>query len=232
MSEHALDLGGEQVPIRIRRHPSAKRMTLRIAADGKAVAITIPRWGRTREALRFADERRTWIARQLAARPAPLAIRHGARLPFRGEELLIDHDPARPRRIRREGALLVVGGPAENLAARIKRWLRAQMLDLLAEDVPYFCAAAKIERVPYRLTSARRRWGSCSSEGTLRINWRLVMAPDFVRRAVVAHEVAHLVHFDHSPAFHTLCDTLAPGLQEPSDRWLRAQGKSLYAAFA
>ena len=37
-----------------------------------------------------------------------------------------------------------------------------------------------------------------------RINWRLVMAPDPVRRSVVAHEVAHLVHFDHSPAFHAL----------------------------
>ena len=57
------------------------------------------------------------------------------------------------------------------------------------------------------------------------------MAPDFVRRAVVAHEVAHLVHFDHSPAFRALCDSLAPGLQEPSDRWLKAQGRSLYAAY-
>ncbi|MXP10376.1 M48 family metallopeptidase [Pseudoblastomonas halimionae] len=231
MSDHALDLGGEQVPIRIRRHPTAKRMTLRIASDGKAVAITIPRWGRTREALRFANERRSWIARQLAARPEPLAIRNGARLPFRGEELLIDHDPARSRRIVREGATLVTGGPAENLASRIERWLRAQMLALLAEDVPYFCAAAGIEPVPCRLTSARRRWGSCSSAGTLRINWRLVMAPDFVRRSVVAHEVAHLVHFDHSPAFHALCETLAPGLQDPSDRWLRAKGKTLHAAF-
>jgi hypothetical protein len=206
-------------------------MTLRIAPDGEAVAITIPRWGRTHEAIRFASDRRDWIARQLAARPAPLAIRHGARLPYRGEELLVDHDPGRPRRIVLDGNRLVLGGPHENLGQRIERWLRARMLDLLAGDVPYFCGAAGIEPVPYRLTSARRRWGSCSSGGTLRINWRLVMAPDFVRRAVVAHEVAHLVHFDHSPAFHALCDSLAPGLQEPSDRWLKAQGRSLYAAY-
>lgn len=231
MSEHSLRLEGREVPVRIRRHATARRMTLRIAPDGEAVAITIPRWGREREALRFATDRRDWIARQLDARPRPLAIRHGARLPFRGDELLVDHDPARSRNIRLVGVRLMVGGPEENLSRRIERWLRAGMLDLLAEDVPYFCAAARIAPVPYRLTSARRRWGSCSSGGTLRINWRLVMAPDFVRRAVVAHEVAHLVHFDHSPAFHALCDTLAPGLQDPSDRWLKAQGRSLYAAY-
>jgi len=231
VSEHRLSLEGREVPVRIRRHATARRMTLRIAPDGEAVAITIPRWGREREAMRFATDRRDWIARQLAARPEPLVLRDGAWLPFRGEELLVDHDRARPRRIALDGTRLVVGGPDENLGRRIERWLRARMLDLLAGDVPYFCAAAGIDPVPFRLTSARRRWGSCSSGGTLRINWRLVMAPDFVRRAVVAHEVAHLVHFDHSPAFRALCDSLAPGLQEPSDRWLKAQGRSLYAAY-
>lgn len=231
MSEHLLRLEGRAVPVRIRRHATARRMTLRIAPDGEAVAITIPRWGREREALRFAADRQGWIARQLAARPEPIDLRHGALLAFRGEELAIDHDSSRPRRIAREGARLIVGGPGDNLGRRIERWLRAQMLDLVAEDVTYFCAVAGIDPVPHRLSGARRRWGSCSSSGTLRINWRLVMAPDFVRRSVVAHEVAHLVHFDHSPAFHALCDRIAPGLQEPSDRWLRAQGKSLYAAF-
>lgn len=231
MSEHLLRLEGRAVPVKIRRHATARRMTLRIAPDGEAVAITIPRWGREREALRFAADRQGWIARQLATRPDRLDLRDGARLPFRGEELVIDHDPSRPRRIARDGARLVVGGPAYNLDKRIERWLRAQMLELLAEDIAYFCAAAGIAPVPHRLSGARRRWGSCSSGGTVRINWRLIMAPDFVRRSVVAHEVAHLVHFDHSPAFHALCETIAPGLQEPSDRWLRAQGKSLYAAF-
>lgn len=231
MSEHLLRLEGREVPVRIRRHAAARRMTLRIAPDGGAVAITIPRWGREGEALRFATERREWIARQLAARPEALTLRHGARLPFRGQDLVIEYDSRRPRRIQLESHRLVVGGPEENLPRRIERWLRVRMLDLLEGDVAYYCGAAGIDPVSYRLTSARRRWGSCSSNGTLRINWRLVMAPDFVRRAVVAHEVAHLVHFDHSPAFHAWCESLAPGLQEPSDRWLKAQGRSLYAAF-
>ena len=65
----------------------------------------------------------------------------------------------------------------------------------------------------------------------MRLNWRLVQAPDFVRRSVVAHEVAHLVHFDHSPAFHTLLDRLYEGDIELANRWLSKHGRTLYAAF-
>ena len=57
------------------------------------------------------------------------------------------------------------------------------------------------------------------------------MAPDEVRRSVVAHEVAHLVHFDHSPAFHALLGDLFEGRLDKADSWLKREGRSLYAAF-
>jgi len=65
----------------------------------------------------------------------------------------------------------------------------------------------------------------------LRLNWRLVQAPDHVRRSVVAHETAHRVHFDHSPAFHALlAELFGPELRD-ADRWLKAHGPELFAAF-
>lgn len=57
------------------------------------------------------------------------------------------------------------------------------------------------------------------------------MAPDFVRRSVVAHEVAHLDHFDHSPRFHARLAELFEGEIAEANRWLRREGRSLYAAF-
>ena len=65
----------------------------------------------------------------------------------------------------------------------------------------------------------------------MRINWRLVMAPDAVRRSVVAHEVAHLLHFDHGPAFKAALAAIYDGDLAASDRWLKAHGRTLYAAF-
>ena len=82
-----------------------------------------------------------------------------------------------------------------------------------------------------RSTGARRRWGSCSSNGTIRFNWRLVQAPDAVRRSVVAHETAHRVHFDHSPRFHALLGELFEGDLVQAEGWLKAHGPQLFATF-
>ena len=57
------------------------------------------------------------------------------------------------------------------------------------------------------------------------------MAPDEVRRSVIAHEVAHLVHFDHSPAFHALLARLFGAGLPAADRWLKREGRSLYGYF-
>ena len=63
------------------------------------------------------------------------------------------------------------------------------------------------------------------------MNWRLIMAPDAVRRSVVAHEVAHLIHFDHSPAFHALLAELFEDDIDAANRWLKANGRRLYSYF-
>ena len=101
----------------------------------------------------------------------------------------------------------------------------------MAEDLAQYCARAGRPVPELRLSRASRRWGSCSGKGCIRLNWRLVQAPDAVRRSVVAHEVAHLVHFDHSPAFRALLAALFEGDLTAADGWLRTEGRSLYAAF-
>ena len=74
----------------------------------------------------------------------------------------------------------------------------------------------------------RSRWGSCSSRHALRFSWRLMLAPDWVRQAIAAHEVAHLLHMDHSPAFRAAEQRLAgTGEPERARAWLRANGPRL-----
>jgi predicted metal-dependent hydrolase len=126
---------------------------------------------------------------------------------------------------------LRIGGPEEGLAPRLRRWLESEARRLLEDDLAFYCARAGHAAPPLRLSRAQRRWGSCSDRQAIRINWRLVQAPDAVRRSVVAHEVAHLTHFDHSPAFHAWLGELFEGDLRAADGWLKAHGRSLYAAF-
>src|SRR5690606_31499520 len=116
-------------------------------------------------------------------------------------------------------------------SARLQRWLQGEARLLFAADLADYCERAGRPPAKLALSSARRRWGSCARSGAIRINWRLVMAPDFVRRSVVAHEVAHLVHFDHSPGFHRLLGALFEGDLQSADAWLKREGRGLYLPF-
>lgn len=229
--EPAIELGGRRVPIELNRHSRARRLTMRLAPDGSAVRITLPRWCRSEDAIAFTQVRKGWLEAQLAKVPPPVDPLERGTLRYRGRELSIAWSPTSPRRPVLQAESLVLGGASETLARRLQRWLESEAQRLMGDDLAEYCVRAGVAVPALRLTRAGRRWGSCSTKGVVRINWRLVMAPDHVRRSVVAHEVAHLVHFDHSPAFHALLDRLFEGEIAEADAWLRNHGRALYGEF-
>ena len=229
--EPVIEIDGRELPIELTRNRRAKRLTLRLAPDGNAVRITLPHWCRSAEAIAFAHARRDWLIAQLAKVPEPRDPAREGKLLYRGDEIALDwHENAPRKPVMAEGAL-TLGGPHDTLGKRLQRWLEGEALRLFAADAADYCARGDLAPAAVKLTRARRRWGSCSSEGVLRLNWRLVQAPDTVRRSVVAHEVAHLVHFDHSPAFHALLDRLYEDDIDAANRWLTRHGRTLYATF-
>ena len=227
----SVTIGEREVPLAIRRHPRATRLTMRLAPDGSEVRVTLPRWGRTADAMVFAHKRIDWLEQQLAAVPRAEPPRPGGTVLYRGQPLAIAWEPGLPRKPALADGRLVLGGPVETVAARVRRWLEGEALRLLGEDLAHYCAEAGVPTPTLRLSRAVRRWGSCSGAGCIRINWRLVQAPDEVRRSVVAHEVAHLKHFDHSPAFRAMLAELFEGDLAAADGWLKHHGRGLYASF-
>lgn len=226
-----VDLGSARLPIVVRRHTGAKRMTLRLSPDGSEVRVTIPQWARSGDAIAFAEARRDWLAAQLETVPENEVVGHGTSIPYRGIPVTIRHEPAAPRKPVLGNDVIVIGGPHTALKGRLRRWLEAEARTLFAEDLAHYCALTDKAVPRLALSAAQRRWGSCGPQGSIRINWRLVMAPDPVRRSVVAHEVAHLVHFDHSPRFHALLGKLFEGDIKAANSWLKKEGRSLYHPF-
>ena len=226
-----IELAGRELPIVVNRNTRAKRLTLRLSPDGKEVRLTAPRWAPTGEALAFAHLRAEWLEQQLAKVPQESPPKPGGLLPFRGRELQIDWDEARPRKPVLSDGIISLGGPRDTLIKRLQRWLESEAKILMEQDLTGYCGKAGVPVPGLRLSRAKRRWGSCSTNGTVRINWRLIQAPDFVRRSVVAHEVAHIVHFDHSPEFHALLGKLFETDIKVADAWLKDNGRGLYSAF-
>jgi hypothetical protein len=221
-----LSLGG--APLTLRVSSRARRLLLRVDRRSGGLTLTVPAGVSRRRALAWAAGHDEWARNAVAALPARVALAPGGRLMFRGEKCRIEWAEEHPRRVAlRDGAILC-GGPRERLEARLLRWLRAQALSLLETETRALAATLGVSVARVSVGDPRSRWGSCSGSGNIRYSWRLVMAPDFVRRATVAHEVAHLVHMDHSPRFHRLVEQLFGEDPAPAREWLRRQGASLH----
>ncbi|WP_420606675.1 M48 family metallopeptidase [Novosphingopyxis sp.] len=223
-----LEVGGRVYPLRIKRLARARRMSLRADPVRGEVKVTGPMRLTAAEALAFAGSRRTWLAERFAAAAEPVRLEPGATIGFCGEPLEIVHDPGTRRGVAIDGETLRVGGPLEHVGARVERWLRREAKRRMADDLAVYCARAGCDLPKLSIGDARSRWGSCSSRGHIRLGWRLVMAPPAVRRSVVAHEVAHLTHMDHSSRFYTLLDRLFEGDRKACDAWLKKHGSGLH----
>lgn len=223
-----MNILGPLAAIEIVRHPRARRARLRVDPVSGAVRLTIPKRAAVGPSLRWASEQHVWIERQQARLPPPRPLVPGAIVPFGDVSLTILWQQDWPRRVERTGDTLRCGGPIEGISGRVVTWLKRQALATLAEDTEHYAARAGVTVERVRLGDPRARWGSCSANGAIRYSWRLILAPESVRRATVAHEVAHRVHMNHSPAFHALVAALLGEDPAPARAWLRANGAALH----
>jgi predicted metal-dependent hydrolase len=210
------------------RHPRARRAKLSVDPATGRVRLTLPPRAALRPALAWAESQRGWIAAQCARLPEGRPFAPGTGLMVAGVDLTLVWRADAPRTPRVEGTSLLCGGDREGFEARIGRWLRRQALALLSAETAEFAAKAGVPVSRVAIGDPKARWGSCSSGGVIRYSWRLILAPDHVRRATVAHEVAHRLHMDHSPAFHAAVARIYGADPSPSRAWLRANGAALH----
>ncbi|MCK0139497.1 SprT family zinc-dependent metalloprotease [Aliiroseovarius sp. F47248L] len=222
-----VDLAGTpEVSVILRPSARARRLSLRVSKLDGRVTLTVPHGASRREAVRFVSERADWIRKHLADTMPEQHPIVGTTLPFLGQPHQITEAPIGAARIS-EGTILVPPGDPGKTAARLEALLKHEARDRLAHASDCYADMVGYKFGRLTLRDTRSRWGSCSSQGNLMYSWRLVMAPEAVLDYVAAHEVAHLVHMDHSPAFWSQVATIYPSYQTPR-QWLRDHGASLH----
>ena len=202
-SEAALE-AALPVPIDIRAVHSARRLRLRFDEVTGSLKLTCPLRMSRRAALAWALEQREWIEAQLARAEPGEPFEPGAVFQLEGEDIQIHWNPSLCRTPVVHGRQLHVGGPGTGLSRRLELYLKRRALETMSREVNEFAAMADVSASSVSVGDAGSRWGSCSSQGKIRLSWRLILAPPEVRRYVVAHEVAHLVHLDHGSEFKAL----------------------------
>jgi len=232
-SLRTIALGDRIVPYVLRR---AKRKTIGLSIDDRGLRVGAPRRTSLAEVESLILRHHDWVAEKLdewrtRRRPAPLKIVDGTRLAYLGGELEIRLALGNNRALwtafdEVEAWRLTLCLRANADAGRVlEKALREKALALFRSRLTHYCAALGIAALPpLALSSARTRWGSCSSRSGVRLNWRLIHFSPQIVDYVVVHELAHLREMNHGKRFWAIVEALCPDYRE-----LRSELKSAAA---
>ncbi len=227
MSGRILLLEPDGLPVRLRRSSRAKRITLRVSAHREEPELVIPKRGTIKEGKAFAESRLDWLRRCLDERPSRVPFADGAEIPYMGRPCRVSHLVDGSGNVRREGEVILVPAPADGAARRLEAWLRREARREIGWRAEAKARAIGAEIARLTIRDSTSQWGSCTGRGRLSFSWRLIFAPDWVIDYVIAHEVAHIAHMNHSMRFWAQVDKLCDHV-EAAREWLRSEGTSLH----
>ncbi len=222
-----LRLDEADIAYTIERSPRRKRTisfsiqqqgNLRILAPARTSLISIHR---------LLDQRAGWIRQKIneislrAHIKGDQEFKNGAIIPYLGEEhrLIITHDSKEKAGCWQEKDRLIVNLPsptacphalAREVRLEVLSWFRRQATRVIRERLDYWAALMDVRYKRLVITSPRRLWGSCSSINIIRINWRIMLAPLPLLDYLVAHELCHIVHKNHSKHFWGFLERYMP----------------------
>ena len=233
-AQREVRLGEHLVGYELRR---SRRRTIGFAVGTQGLSVAAPRWVAQSDIESALREKASWIVRKLAEQrehdrrlqAARVDWRDGATIPFLGEPVIVVLDPRAGARA--DGAVLdataealpgvprltlQVGLPHDASPAQIRdavqSWLQRQARRIFEERCRHFAPRLGVQWRRLALSSAQTRWGSASADGSVRLNWRLVHFSMPTIDYVVAHELAHLRHMDHSPRFWDAVRSVVPDM--------------------
>jgi predicted metal-dependent hydrolase len=203
------------------------RRSIGFAIDSTGLTITAPRWVTLADIETAITEKQRWIFTKLIewqTRVEQRALpkvdwKDGAEVPYLGQ-------PVRVKLGAPQGTLafsaadsalqvpLPLQADPQQIKDRVQGWLQSEAKRVFGERLAIYAEKLGVNYRAYALSSAATRWGSCSSDGKIRLNWRLIHFPLSIIDYVVAHELAHLREMNHSPRFWQTVESIFPEFRE------------------
>ena len=207
-----------------------------IRSSRKSLALVIDEWGNLivrapksmsmEQINRFIEKKDTWIrkkqgqAQMFTDKYLPITGINGEKLSYRGQEYTIKLSDT--NWVCLEDRIVYI--PSSDSKAALIAWLKEQAYVLINERVLFYSSIMSVEYTKVRLTEAKGRWGSCSTNNNLNFAWRLIMCPQKVIDYVVVHELSHVKYKDHSSRFWQYIGMVLPDYKE-RESWLKIHRK-------
>ncbi|HTH61958.1 MAG TPA: SprT family zinc-dependent metalloprotease [Paraburkholderia sp.] len=217
-----LTLGAGTLQYRLKR---SSRRSIGFSIDTTGLTITAPRWVTLADIENAIAEKQRWIFAKLTEWQSRVEQRalpriewgDGAEVPYLGKPVRVTLGAPQ---LAFDAATRVLALPLpreadpQQIKDRVQGWLQGEATRLFGERLQVYAERLGVGFRSYALSSAATRWGSCSSDGRIRLNWRLIHFPLSIVDYVVAHELAHLREMNHSPRFWKTVESIFPEFRE------------------
>ena len=202
----------------------SQRRSIGFLIDDEGLRVTAPKWVTIAEIENAIQEKQRWIFTKLnerrersARRLQPqMQWRDGATLPYLGNDITLRILTVQSSGVTFDDTAneLAVSLPPEaseqQLKDRVQGWLQAEAKRIFAARLPIYVEKLGASYQSFTLSSAARQWGSCTADGRIRLNWRLVHFALPMIDYVIAHELSHLREMNHSPRFWATVQSIFP----------------------
>ena len=174
---------------------------------------------------RLVESKIDWIRKaitRVSSRPRPVEHEYieGESFPYLGKSYKLRVVKVSEKKLDFHSEFLLSSKEKKNARVLFIAWYKKEAKQKISERVEWCARRAGISYESIKITTASRRWGSCSTSGNLNFSWRLIMAPLSVVDYVVVHELAHIEHKNHSKAFWNSVKVMYPNY-EKAQRWLQ-----------
>jgi predicted metal-dependent hydrolase len=227
-SEYIQGRGFVAEVIRTQRIKSA-----RLQVQEGAVSIAVPYALAEARIKKLLNDKNRWIKEKLYLHQQALPIStkefvNGEAFPYLGRNyrLKIEHGPFQPVKLK-QGQLVVTlpkeSATSSTIRNALVRWYRAQAENRFSEKVQRYAKVVGVKPTAVGIKTFKSRWGSCNVKGEILFHWKVIMAPHRIVDYVVIHELLHLKHHDHSPAFWRSVARFVPDYLDCKE-WLKQVG--------
>lgn len=206
---------------------SRKTVALQITETGSLI-VRAPKRASLRLINNFVKEKEHWIIRHQEDSKKKFLTRNetakkfivGEEFLFLGQNYLLQMADNLDADIFFNQGFFIASHAINNIKESMIKWYYQQALKIISERVEFYAKKAKLKYQTIKIIDPKSLWASCGPDGKLHFSWRLVMAPLAVIDYVVAHELAHLVHSNHSKRFWKKVQTIMPEYLDYKN-WLR-----------
>ncbi|RXK50093.1 M48 family metallopeptidase [Halorientalis pallida] len=225
-----IDLLGNPIEYEVRR--SADANETRIDVDIHGVTVVLPKSENARPS-RLLKENAAWVVDQqrkydtYREQVPDRAFEAGECFPFLGQDRELVIESRRKHEVDEDSIRLRKSAVEQSSVKRVLRnFYRSRARDHLTERTDHYAERMGVEYKKLELRNQRTRWGSCSTGGTISLNWRLIMAPPDVVDYLVVHELAHLTEQHHGREFWQFVGEHVPNYKEKAE-WLEQNSTNL-----